>query len=263
VARLRADDHVELYKAAAGTEATLASVPFTVTLNRSYRLRVEARGQVLEVFVDGRRLISVVDGAVPGGSAGLVNTLMRGDVDNFSVTPLRQTMFDEDFASQATNAWQVSDGSWDYAQESGATIKVQRNVTRGARSITGVATDDQVNSTRVRFDSAPNGDGSWVGVLARFIDPANLYYASLRGSGQVQIRKVANGSATVLKSAPFAVTAGRYYELSFEAIGDRLRVFVDNEPVAETRDATFASGRSGLATNNAAASFANYRSYQP
>ena len=71
-----------------------------------------------------------------------------------------------------------------------------------------------------------------------------------------------NGAITVLASMPFTVnsTARR---LRFDAIGDRLRVFVDGTPALEARDASIPAGQVGIGGYRAAATYAEIASYQP
>ena len=68
---------------------------------------------------------------------------------------------------------------------------------------------------------------------------------------------------TVLKGRALTITPGRFYELRLDAIGDKLRAYVDGVLQLETSDQTLPTGRSGLATYKATASYADYDAYQP
>jgi hypothetical protein len=47
------------------------------------------------------------------------------------------------------------------------------------------------------------------------------------------------------------------------AIGSSLRGYVNERPLVEAKDSTFASGTYGFATNGATAHFDNFRATQP
>ena len=133
----------------------------------------------------------------------------------------------------------------------------------GARLITGVPNDEQTVETLVRIDGTFAADGNWAGVIARYQDDSNLYYQSLRGSHQLSIRKVIGGVATELAGISFNAQAGQYYYLRLEAVGDKLRGYVDGDLRLEATDDALSAGRSGIATSNTQASFARFVSYQP
>jgi hypothetical protein len=126
-------------------------------------------------------------------------------------------------------------------------------------------TTDQVVQTRLWLDAfaapAP-GKEYWYGLFARFVDARNNYYVRLRSSNQLQIRKVVDGVITVLASAPFTVNSTPHV-VRFDAIGDRLRVFVDSTPTLEARDSSIAAGKSGFGGYTTAATFGDIVSYQP
>ena len=267
---LRNDRQVELGRFVAGSRTVLASVPVTLSFDR-HRLRLEARGQLLDVHLDGQRVITASDNRIRSGEAGFITSYTRIQLDNFSTTPRSQKMYEANFGFEPEEddgtfrgtPWTVSGGDWGFAEEFGGTVKQQRAASGGARSITGLATDEQTVETQVRIDGTFVADGNWVGVIARYTDNRNLYYLSLRGSNQVSIRKVVNGVATEIAGRPFSVQAGRFYYLRLDVIGNRLRGYVNGEPLLEVTDAALSSGRSGIATNNTRASFARFVAYQP
>jgi hypothetical protein len=78
-------------------------------------------------------------------------------------------------------------------------------------------------------------------------DENNYLYMTLRRSNQLSLRKVVNGAIQVLATAAVTLTAGQWYDLRLEVIGDTIRAFVDGDLEIETRDPTLpASRRSGV-----------------
>ncbi|HET9140812.1 hypothetical protein, partial [Actinophytocola sp.] len=84
---------------------------------------------------------------------------------------------------------------------------------------------------------------------------SNYYYLALTGSGSVELGKRVAGGFSTLASAPAAVVVGSWHTVRLEAFGSTLRGFLGNTQVVTATDGTFSSGRIGLATLFASASF--------
>jgi hypothetical protein len=256
-------NRVNLIRRTARGDAVIATAAVPLTVDRTYRLRLETRDAALRVFVDGAQVVSATDRALTHGGAGLVAWSTLVDFDNVVVSPVSTQLFGPNDLTDRGN-WTVRGGAWVDDYQSSPRARRQTNNLGAARSLTGVPeTDDQIVETSVRIDSLPPDGDRWVGVVARYRDDANLYYASLRVGSGLQIRRVVNGMATVLASVPYTVQGNRNYRLRLEAVGDQLRAYVDGAFVAEARDATLGAGRFGIATNRAAASFFDVDARQP
>ncbi|XVQ83011.1 hypothetical protein ACQP2K_29770 [Microbispora siamensis] len=91
-------------------------------------------------------------------------------------------------------------------------------------------------------------------VMFRAPDRSNGYVwniggplGSAGGLGQLRMSTVVNGRSTLIGSVvPIEPAAGNEYTLRIEAIGDRLRTFVDGKLVDDRTDGTFARGRVGF-----------------
>jgi hypothetical protein len=262
-ARIRNDNTLQLVKRIDGIETVLGASQSARYAGR-HRLQIEARDRLLTVYLDGVRTLTAFDASLKHGQAVLATSATKADFDNVYVSPLRQPLFNMDFSYQREDAWTANGGTWDYAQSGSVRNKTQLSAAGTARAITGVATGDQINEARVRADTSSTSDGSWVGVMARYVDANNLYYLSLRRSGRLLLRKLVNGVATDLKSSQPGVSAsGQFHTLRLEATGDRLRAFLDGQFQFETRDSEFPTGRPAIATGNSKATFSSFVSYQP
>lgn len=70
---------------------------------------------------------------------------------------------------------------------------------------------------------------------------------SPNGLGQLRMSKLVDGRSTLLgEVAPIRPAPGHTYRLRIEAVGDRIRTFVDGELVDERSDAIHAAGRVGV-----------------
>jgi hypothetical protein len=99
--------------------------------------------------------------------------------------------------------------------------------------------------------------------MARRTDDSNFYYVTLRRSNRIDLRKVVNGSVTVLASRAFTVAPATWYRLRLDAVGNQLRVYVGANLLLEATDASHASGNSGLVMYRTAADYDDFLAYQP
>jgi pectate lyase len=160
-------------------------------------------------------------------------------------------LFVDDFEDGNADGWTRSGGSWSVVAD-GSRVFRQGGTSADARALAGNAgwTDYAVQA-RVK-PIAYNNRG--VGVIARAQNTSN-YYALLITGGQAQLVKRAGGADTTLASGVVAVPAGGWAVLRLEARGGTLRGLVNGVQVATAADATFGSGRLGLATPYASAAF--------
>jgi hypothetical protein len=84
--------------------------------------------------------------------------------------------------------------------------------------------------------------------FVRYRTEYDLYVASWRLDGVVQIQKKACGEYTVLQRDPDygAPARGQWHTIRFEAVGDRLQLFLDGKLAMTQTDKTFASGTAGI-----------------
>lgn len=181
-------------------------------------------------------------------AAGLVITI------GMAVQPVASaaTLFAEDFEDGVADGWTRSGGSWSVVTD-GSRAYQQGGTSTDARALVGGAWSAQAVRARVK-PGGFNGSGRHVAVLARAQNTSSYYYLGLSNSSVVLGRR-SGGGFTALASAPASVPIGTWQTLRLEAFGSTLRGFVGNTQVVTATDGTFASGRVGLATYFAAATF--------
>ena len=122
----------------------------------------------------------------------------------------------------------------------------QSSATSGAGSfLTNMDWTDQ----SIRADVRPTafvGADRWFGLAVRRTDPANYYYATMRSSNTIDLKRMRNGSFTTLASAPLPVRLNRNYRLQLEAVGTRIRAFVDGKLAVEAQDSALTHGQAGV-----------------
>ncbi|HEY5756636.1 MAG TPA: hypothetical protein VIU34_12485 [Steroidobacter sp.] len=143
-----ATDGLLLRRMVNGTFTTLATSDLTITLNRSYRVRLEAIGTRLRVFVDNRLLAEASDDALDQGQAGVMMYKTQADHDNVIISSNPQTTLASYKFGSARDSlpnWDQT-GTWNVMAD---TTYTQSDMTSGARSITGIATGDQIIHSRM------------------------------------------------------------------------------------------------------------------
>jgi hypothetical protein len=160
----------------------------------------------------------------------------------------------DDFEDGDAAGWSTSGGSWAVATD-GSRVYQQSGTSADARALAGSASwTDQTVSVRVR-PLAFNGSNRFVAVAARAQSATSYYYLALRSNNTVELKRLVSGSSTTLASAPVAVAAGQWYTLALTAQGSSLTGSVNGQVLVSATDTRFASGRAGLATFYASASF--------
>jgi hypothetical protein len=268
---LRSSGVIQLKRMQGGVSARIDSAIVPWALNRKYRLRLESIGTLHRVYVNGNLVLEAWDDALSHGRAALLSYRVAADYDNVIVSPfLTQTIYS---ASEGMiyeppqlqpEPWTYSGtGQWSW-QSSGAFN--QASTAGDARAVVGpeqISNTDQIVQARVRLRAFNTAGDPWAGVLARYGDPSNYVYISLRRSNTVTLRKLQNGVITQLGSAALTVTPNAWYTLRLDAVGPKLRVYVNGWLTLEATDPQPTIGRVGLVGYRAAADYDDFRAVIP
>lgn len=263
---------VELRKLANGTNTLLASAPFSATAGKAYRLQLVSVGNLHQAYVDGRKVVQVYNNGLTHGRSGVRTWKTSAEFDNFVLTggehtTIYRTAFDE---GAAQPAGLYANGTWQSGSvRAGQFSQRSLDPAREAIQIMPAATDDQVVSAKITLDAygtPASGQQSWYGLMVRHNDYG--YYAlAILPNNQLQLRRVLRSGAnlqvkTTRVLATATVSSGPH-EFRLEAIGDRLRSYVDGNPLREVQESQFPSGAAGMATYATQASFDDFLAYQP
>jgi pectate lyase len=156
-------------------------------------------------------------------------------------------LFEDNFDDGNASGWTTSGGSW--------------AVVSGAYNQTGTSSDAkaQAGSTswtnygvqaRVRVNTFGSNGSRAAGVAARAQSLSNFYSLVLTPTA-VQIRR----GTSVLASAAHTTATGTFYTLLLNVSGSTLSGSVNGTQLVSTSDSTYASGRAGLVSSYAAATF--------
>jgi hypothetical protein len=265
-ATLRQSNVLSLRKMVNGTYVSLASVAVPFTLNRNYRLRLEAVGTRLRAYIDGRLVAEASDTALTRGHAGVQMHKASADFDNVVLShDPHLTLLDHRTPYAIDGRWNFALGSWSsvYPTPDRGRL-VQQDTAGDARAFARVSANDQIVQVGATATSFAAGTGDrWFGVIARYVDAGNFYYVTVRRDNTISLRKLVNGTVHVLDSAPLTVAAGTKYALRLEAIGTSLRAYVGGNLVLEANDSSHATGKYGLAMYKTAATFDDLLVWEP
>lgn len=261
---VRSTNRIELRSLRNGAISVLSATEIPVTLNRPYRLRLEAIGTWIRVYIDGQLIAQVQDSVHTHGTAGVRTFKAAADFDNIVISPNPQTtlLIDRFDMELDPDVWTAQQGEWAKSWDT-AQVMTQTSLAGDGRLTVYEPTDDQSVTARARANQFAPGGERWFGLLARYSDDRNFYYVTVRNTGSVSLRKVVNGTITVLDTAPLPATLGKWYALRLEAIGSLLRVYVDGRLLVEAADTSHPKGTYGLATYRTIADFDDVIVTQP
>jgi hypothetical protein len=116
---------------------------------------------------------------------------------------------------------------------------------------------DWTDEQRVRADITPRfgGTGSWVGLVARYVDANNYYYVVVRANLTYGIYKRVNGVDTLLYESNFYNTMTPTFRVTLHVVGNKISVDFGFQQGTTVTDNSLTHGRGGVATWLARADF--------
>jgi hypothetical protein len=242
-----------------GVTTTLATWPATIPVGVWQDVFIWADREYLIVSIGDGIMLEAIDNALTHGRAALLTHLSRADFDNLYVSPTESRyLFSQSFAlSGVGRPFTQMGGTWVGPAPGDTTQSLRQTDTSGlALAIAGVPVTDQLVRSSVVLDAYGSTQPvPWFGLLARYVDANNYYYLSVRGSGQLQIRKIVNGVTTVLVGRTFTAVPGQLRSYEMRVQGNQLHAFVNGERIATAVDSDLPIGRYGIATYRTAATF--------
>jgi hypothetical protein len=228
-------------------------------------------GGALTVRINNQYSSVATDRSLSIGRAGLATFQARADFDDVHVAGTTEPFFllQKDYLNtedDGTRPMTEVGGNWQIERdEFGNPVALQQTDASGsALAFTGTPVENQeISSLAYPVSYGSSQTGAWFGFVARYVDAKNYYYATVRATNQIDIRKVVNGVITVLASAPFTAPRGQYVDYRLRVIDDQLQLFVGNTMVASAHDHDIACGRYGIATYRTKATFEYITVIQP
>lgn len=268
---VRNSNTIQLKRIVNGVVTTLGSAPLSVALNRNYALRLEAHGEQLRAFVEGRLVLSARDSALTRGRPGIAMYRTRADYDNVILNPDPSVILKDERFNTPTILmdWDWVNYAYQWVKLPDATVFTQPTTGGGAYVFSYYShSTNQIIRARLRATQF-NGADRWIGLIGRYVDAQNYYYLTLRNSNQISLRKLTNGVITTLDTAAIPattpVTVNTWYDLRLDIVGTTLRAYMNGLLVLEATDQTspHPAGSAGVAAYKAAAEADDFLVVQP
>ncbi|KAJ3499457.1 hypothetical protein NLG97_g297 [Lecanicillium saksenae] len=223
----------------------LANVKATISPDTAHRVRVQAIGSDLGVYVDdmAKPKITAKDSAYYVGMDGVQVNLAATAFDNVRITPL---LFHDEFDGDNMDSWTGVDGK--VSTGSGQLVAFSP----GAKALINKREfSDLAYEADVSF-AVPTGNGGLifrVGSAGAGDDTYQGYYAGI-GNGFVVLGVANNNWKELSRVNTTDVQARQAYRMRVEAKGDTISVFVGDMSKARltVKDSTYKSGKSGVRT---------------
>ncbi len=199
--------------------------------------------ELSRVDVNSKR---VVAGSYPTGFVD--DTYPTGQAFIFELPAMmdRPPLLQDDFQDGNAQGWMSLGGNFGVASAGTSLVYRQSNTAGNAVALLPNANYGDQSIQADIIPRAFDGADRWFGLVTRYVDSANYYYVTARSGGGIQLKKMRSGSFTTLGSAPLAVTLNRTQRLRLEAVGDHVRVLVNERPVIIVRDDDISGGQPGV-----------------
>jgi 3-keto-disaccharide hydrolase len=158
------------------------------------------------------------------------------------------TLIQDDFEDRNLAEWTQIPGSTASVLSNGLSLFYRQTsvAAEAGATRTGLDMKNQSIEADVVIRSFAPGGERWAGLTVRQTDPGNYYYLTLRNTSVLSLRKLENGVVRVLSSVTLPINLMTRHKLRLEAIGTRVRGYVDGQLRLDVRDTTHKHGTAGL-----------------
>jgi hypothetical protein len=271
--RFRDNATYGIYKRVNGVETALHEDYSNHQIVPTFRAKLDVSGNRISVDFGFQQGVTVTDNSLTHGRGGVATFLSRADFDDVHVSGTDPYgLFGRSWGYGGSDYqidMDVLSGTWEVRTDNdpeneSQTGLWQDDTSGSAVAVIGIPVPNQDVNARMKLISfGTSQQGAWFGLLARYVDSRNHYYATVRSTGQIQIRKIVNGVVTVLATSAFTAVPDQYYDVRFLVINDQLHLYVDNVLVASAHDSALTIGRYGIATYRTAANWDTFWVLQP
>ncbi|MFD2332959.1 family 16 glycoside hydrolase [Cohnella sp. GCM10020058] len=230
----------------------LASASYALNANQTYRVKVVASGEHIQAYVDGTKVIDSYGASTyKEGKFGLLAYSSTGTVDNLKASFLAPAgSYSDSFNASSMTGWRAVGGTWsnssNYRQGSATTAG-------GEQIYEDVVGDNMTVSADLTIHS-----GTAAGLGFRLND-----YST--GGYTVILDRLDSGGILKLATKPYAVLGAYYlpvatdtaYNVKVEAVGPRIKVYLNNVLRIDVTDKQYSRGKMGLFAYDSTSYFDN------
>ncbi|WP_100406891.1 GH32 C-terminal domain-containing protein [Bacillus solitudinis] len=239
------NDVVKLFKIENGEHTLIAEHPTLLNNHTVYNLKIEASGDSIKVYLNGNLVIDEMDSTFESGLLGLNVWNATVKFQDVNISNL------SGFVSNLQQ-WHPLNGEWTNTLEG-----KQGSGSADVFLMTAEVGFDLSYEANIKVTDTES-DGAGALVFRANEDATNAYVANVDVRNDVvKLFKFVNGQATVLSEFPTTLNTHTNYHLKVEAVGDSIKVYLNNTLVINTNDSTFKGGYFGLNVWDSAAVFQN------
>ncbi len=236
---------VKIWMRKKGAESTLASVPFSFESGKPFTLRVLCRGDLIEGFVDAKKVIAVRGADHPAGAVGL--NVWKAPV---LFNDLRLAGAPQKTDSDLTALFPVA----------GVVGKYGEGFRLSCPDGDGFAVADFRAADFTFSADITVGEGTSAGALLFRYTPGNFYVATVDVKSRIlKLWKRVNGVTSVLSTVPVSVAAGETHTLTVNAAGPVITLSLDGKVALRASDRSHTDGKLGLNVFRGSAVFEHIR----
>ena len=224
-------------------------------VNEVHRLRVEAAGPRLRVYLDDETVpdLDVYDDTYQGGQAAIRGFRASGTLDNLVVSTAPR--YRADFENNSIAEWQT-DGEWT------ADGDMRLSDSQTENHIEDLALVGNTGWSDLRLESDVTlGKDSLAGLIVRGKlndgDFSGYKVVLDENRDTVQFVKTINGDSRVLKEVPLSLSSGTYH-MDITAANNLYTVAVNKKEIMKVNDQTYLQGKAGLTARDSSTSFDNF-----
>lgn len=205
--------------------------------------------------IDSGGLVSgVAAGSVTLTAAAIVGGVTYTASMPIDVYEINTDIETYDFEGGGTGGWTSLAGTWEVAEDGDNHAYRNTTAVNSVRSYLGhVVRSDYSQKVRMKVDGWGTGNPVRLGIIGRYVNSTNFYYAVYEHSTQrFKLYKVVNGAVSTIASSavtPTDFTSG-YREMKLELDGASLALYLDGALMVAAQDSSFPEGYPGLYAYN-------------
>ena len=230
----------------AGTSTTLTSVKYEFEEGKTYNLRVKCTDKRIDAFINGERVITVLNSVHSEGLLGLNaynapyifnNVKVVSDASINVVSQISSYKSIVGTVGKSENGFYLSYGSGD------------------GFAVSDVDLSDFEYSSDVKITN-----NTPAAALVFRYSEGNFYCATVdAGANVVKLWKRVNGATTVLRTVSVTIDCEKVYNVSVKADGKIIEIYLDGKLLIKAADASHSDGRLGFNVFKGGAFFNNIK----
>ncbi len=268
----------KLVQLGSSTQSDLKNYSTGVTTDgNTHNICISVKGGEIKVYIDGKRLFTVEDTSLIGGTVGFgvqnatatfddLVVVKTGDLlpegatepteppatipaeDRAPTYSDSNVILKEEFNNDLSDSWQTK-GDAAISVDNGKLTVDSTSDTGSFVWYTGTDSDRWGDYDIHAKISSPDGNGKWSGIILRAKDDLSKYYHVRFLNGNLQFGS--NKSSAIKNTNSSAATDGKMHDICVSVKGDTVKIYVDGRRILTVQDPSLVGGTVGFGTQHA------------